>query len=130
MQARPRRQPIVEIATPRSIVRSGEGGLQSDAGGVEVDEVGLRQFDLDAGEAARKQRDIPVVLGETVDVVVERVQATSVVRQTALLRYKADTAADVLKSATVSDGSTTVTLSDKTKIVVQNHTNQNAGNFS
>ena len=48
----------------------------------------------------------------------------------ALSGYKADTAADVLKSATVSGGSTTVTLSDQTKIVFQNYTNLNAGNFS
>ena len=74
----PRWQPIVEIATPRSIERVGEGGgLQPGAGSVEVDEAGPRQFDLDAGEAARKQTDILVVPGETVDVVVERLQATS-----------------------------------------------------
>ncbi len=48
----------------------------------------------------------------------------------AISGYKADTAADVLKSATVSGGSTTVTLSDQTKIVFQNYTNLNAGNFS
>ena len=48
----------------------------------------------------------------------------------ALSGYKATSAADVLKSATVSGGSTTVTLSDQTKIVFQNYTNLNAGNFS
>ena len=48
----------------------------------------------------------------------------------AISGYKADAAADVLRSATVSGGSTTVTLSDQTKIVFQNYTNLNAGNFS
>jgi len=48
----------------------------------------------------------------------------------AISGYKAGAAADVLRSATVSGGSTTVTLSDQTKIVFQNYTNLNAGNFS
>ncbi len=48
----------------------------------------------------------------------------------ALSGYTANTAQDVLKSATVSGGSTTVTLSDQTKIVFQNYTNLNATNFS
>ena len=47
----------------------------------------------------------------------------------ALSGYKVNDAADVLKSATVSGGSTTVTLSDQTKIVFQNYTNLNSGNF-
>ena len=47
----------------------------------------------------------------------------------ALSGYQANTAADVLKSATVSGGSTTVTLSDQTKIVFQNYTNLSSGNF-
>ncbi|MGI3779121.1 MAG: hypothetical protein ACRYGC_17665, partial [Janthinobacterium lividum] len=44
--------------------------------------------------------------------------------------YTANTAADVLKAATVSGGSTTVTLSDQTKIVFQNYAQLNSGNFS
>ena len=48
----------------------------------------------------------------------------------ALSGYTANTAADVLKAATVSGGSTTVTLSDHTKIVFQNYAQLNASNFS
>ncbi len=44
--------------------------------------------------------------------------------------YTASTPGAVLATATVSGGSTTITLSDQTKIVFQNYTNLSAGNFS
>ena len=44
--------------------------------------------------------------------------------------YTANTPGAVLQTATVSGGSTTITLSDQTKIVFQNYTNLGAGNFS
>ena len=40
------------------------------------------------------------------------------------------TASAILKAATVSGGSTTITLSDQTKIVFQNYTNLTSGNLS
>ncbi len=48
----------------------------------------------------------------------------------ALTGYAADTAAGVLPTATVSGGSTTITLSDQTKIVFQNYATLTSGNFS
>lgn len=44
--------------------------------------------------------------------------------------YTANAAADLLKTATVSGGSTTITLSDQTKITLQNYTTLTSGNFS
>lgn len=43
--------------------------------------------------------------------------------------YTANAAADVLKTATVSGGSTTITLSDQTRITLQNYTTLTSGNF-
>jgi Ca2+-binding RTX toxin-like protein len=90
------------------VVRSGASSLTGGANGVNT-------FDFVASNT-----------GGATDVISDFKSADKI----SLSGYTADTAADVLKSATVSGGSTTITLSDQTKIVFQNYTNLGSGNFS
>ncbi len=90
------------------VVRSGASSLTGGANGVNT-------FDFVASNT-----------GGATDVISDFKSADKV----AISGYTADTAAEVLKSATVSGGSTTITLSDQTKIVFQNYTNLGSGNFS
>ncbi len=90
------------------VVRSGASSLTGGADGVNT-------YDFVASNT-----------GGATDVIADFKSADKI----ALSGYTADAAADVLKSATVSGGSTTITLSDQTKIVFQNYTNLGSGNFS